>query len=199
MAAYFYSGGADAGFICGGSLVSAKLVVTAAHCIQNKKDPTKRNAADSTFYLGKHNLDSLREQNVVVAGVTQLIVHPDWRYNDDRFDADIAIAVLLNNVPFSKFIRPICLWTSTNSFNDIVGKNGVIAGWGNTEEGAISTSSPKWTELPIVDLLSCIRSNSAFNDLTSDRTFCAGKTRDGRGPCNGDSGEIIFPKKLLFT
>lgn len=163
--------------------------MTAAHCIQNKYEPLRRTSADSTFYLGKYNLESLREQNVVVAGVTQLIVHPDWNYNDDRFDADIAIAVLLNNVPFSKFIRPICIWTATSSFKDIVDHSGRIVGWGKTEFDSPSTMAPQWTELPVVDLLSCIRSNSAFNLLTSERTFCAGKTTDQKSPCNGDSGK----------
>lgn len=185
MAAYYHS---ESGFICSGSLIAARIVVTAAHCIQNKFE-TIRRKEDSTFYLGKYQLVSLFEPNVVVAGVTQLIVHPSWDYNDERFDADIAIAVLLNRVPFSKFIRPICLWRSTSSFTDIVGKSGVIAGWGMTEFDAVSTMSPKWTKLPVVDTLSCIRSNVVFNRLTSDRTFCAGKTSDGRGPCYGDSGK----------
>lgn len=194
MAAYYHT---QSGFICGGSLVSSNIVVTAAHCIQNKYESIRRKE-DSTFYLGKYQLESLSERNVVVAGVTQLIVHPSWNYNDERFDADIAIAVLLNKIPISKFIRPICLWRSTSSFTDIVGKNGVIAGWGKTEFTAISTSSPKWAKLPVVDTQSCIRSNSKFKRLISERTFCAGKTGDGRGPCSGDSGKFEAQKFIFI-
>lgn len=186
LAAFYHS---SSGFICGGSLISAKLVVTAAHCIQNKNEQVRRRAEDSTFYLGKHNLESLFEPNIVVAGVTDLIVHPNWNFNDDHFDADIAIAVLLNHVPFSKFIRPICIWTETSSYEDMIGHNGVVTGWGKTEFDAISTGAPRWTDLPVVSLVTCLQSNKAFNDLTSDRTFCAGKTSDMRGPCSGDSGE----------
>lgn len=194
LAAYYHS---QNGFICGGSLVSSNVIVTAAHCIQNKLEPIIRKE-DSTFYLGKYQFESLSEPNIVVAGVTQLIIHPSWDSNDERFDADIAIAVLLNKIPFSKFIRPICLWRSTRTFVDIVGKSGVIAGWGLDEKKSLSTMSPKWASLPVVDTLTCIRSNSLFNRLTSERTFCAGKTRDGRGPCNGDSGKLTTHQYILM-
>lgn len=33
----------------------------------------------------------------------------------------------------------------------------------------------------------CLRSNADFVQITSNRTFCGG-SRDGSGPCNGDSG-----------
>lgn len=194
LAAYFYNGKDNSNFICGGSLVSTKLVVTAAHCVQNKKEALTRKAEEASFIIGKHNLESLidGEQNFIVSGATEFIVHPDWDFNDDRFDADIAIAVLLRTVTFSKFVKPICLWTSTTSYDDLVGKKGVVAGWGKTETKAVSTDEPKWTVISIVSQVTCLRSNPAFIRLTSDRTFCAGDLKDSSGPCTGDSGEKRF-------
>jgi secreted trypsin-like serine protease len=188
MAAYYHNGFDENGFICGGSLISTKLVVTAAHCVHFKHELAKK-AEEATFYLGKHNIDSLSEQYNVVSSVVQFIIHPDWDSNDDKYDADIAIAVLTRTISFNKFMIPICLWTSTSNANDLVGRTGVIAGWGKTEMDAVPSSSPKWAEIPVVDLLTCIRSNNAFNILTSDRTFCAGKKDEDSGPCNGDSGQ----------
>lgn len=66
-----------------------------------------------------------------------------------------------------------------------------MLGWGKTEFDAISTNQPKWTELPVVNELTCLRSNDAFNKLTSERTFCAGNKNGNTGPCNGDSGKNI--------
>lgn len=110
-------------------MISTKLIVTAAHCVRSKKESYTRKAEEATFYIGKHNLESLNgEQNYIVSGVTQLIVHPNWDPNDDKYDADIAVAVLLRKVPFSKFVKPICLWTATNSYQDLVGKKGIVAG-----------------------------------------------------------------------
>lgn len=189
MAAYYHNGRGDSRFICGGSLVSTKLVVTAAHCVQYKGESPKK-AEEASFYMGKHNLESLSgEPNYIVSGVTQFIVHHDWNVNEDRYDADIAIAVLLRTISFSKFVKPICLWTATTAFDDIVGKKGVVAGWGKTELDAVSTAEPKWAQLPVVSTVDCLRSNDAFNKLTSDRTFCAGDRSGKTGPCLGDSGE----------
>lgn len=129
LAAFFYNGDDDSGFICGGSLISTKLIVTAAHCIQNKGESSGRNADEALFYIGKHNLESLSsERNYIMTGVKQFIIHPDWDQTDDRYDADIAIAVLLRTIPFSKFIKPICLWTETTSYDDIIGQKGVVVG-----------------------------------------------------------------------
>jgi secreted trypsin-like serine protease len=191
LAAYYHS---ENGFICGGSLISTKLVITAAHCVHYKNELAKK-AEEATFYLGKHNIDSLSEQYNVVSSVTKFIVHPDWDSNDDRYDADIVIAVLTRTISFNKFIIPICLWTSTSNANDLFGKTGVITGWGKTEVDTTSPT-PKWAEIPVVDLLTCIRSNNAFNKLTSDRTFCAGNRHKGSGPCMGDSGNKTDGKLL---
>jgi hypothetical protein len=38
--------------------------------------------------------------------------------------------------------------------------------------------------LPIVNEITCLRSNAAFVSITSHRTFCVGD-RAGRGPCQG--------------
>lgn len=133
LAAYYHNGVGDSGFICGGSLISTKLIVTAAHCIQYKKDPLKRKAEEASFYLGKHNLESLNgEKNYIVSGVSKFIIHSDWNFEDDRYDADIAIAVLYRTIPFSKFVKPICLWTQSSNHDDLVGKSGRVAGWGKT-------------------------------------------------------------------
>lgn len=171
-------------------MISTRLVVTAAHCIQEKNSALIRKAEEANFLIGKHNIDSLQgENNHVLSGVVRLEKHPDWNYLDDRYDADIAIAVLLRTIEFTKYVRPICLWTGTDSYRDLVGKKAVVAGYGKTELTATTSSTPMWVSIPIVDTNTCLASNYKLGPLISERTFCAGDTIRGTGPCNGDSGK----------
>lgn len=189
MAAYYHNGRGQSGFICGGSLVSARIVVTAAHCIQYKREAEIKKPEDASFFIGKYNIESFDgEDNFVVSGVTQLVLHPEWNYLDDHFDADIAVAILVKTLTWTKFVKPICLWTYTTSYRDIVGRKAIIAGWGKTEFNALSTNRPKWASIDVVDERTCIWSNAAFTNLISDRTFCAGDLKNNVGPCSGDSG-----------
>lgn len=186
LAAYTDNGA----FICGGSLISTRIVLTAAHCIQNKGDFERRKAASALFTIGRNDLDSNLEKNYITSRVSQLVTHPQWNPRDTRFDADLALAILTKPIRFTKFIKPICLWTATPSYNDLVGRAGIVVGWGKTASSAISTQTPQWTVVPVVSGSTCVRSNNAFGQVTSPRTFCGGD-RKGRGPCTGDSGKFI--------
>ena len=90
---------------------------------------TIKKAEESLFYLGKYHLESKQnERDVIASGVSQLIVHPSFDAHADSYDGDIAIAVLLRTIEFTNFIIPICIWTETSSYNDVVGHNGFVAG-----------------------------------------------------------------------
>lgn len=179
-------------------MVSTKVVVTAANCVQNKLETESRKSDRSFFLLGKLKL-LVEDKNFVLTGVEQLEMHPDWDPNDERYDADLAVAILTRTIPVSKFIKPICLWAPTISYDDLIGVDGVIAGWGETEIEAVSISGPKWIKVTAVDDSTCRRSNQAFDDLLSDRTFCAGDWHRNSGPCKGDAGEFkIFQSSSSF-
>lgn len=184
LAAYFHNGVRENGFICGGSLVSSKAVLTAAHCIHNKYDTPKK-PEEALFYIGKHLINTFaNEKDFVVAPASSFIIHPDWNAYSSTYDSDIAIVLLSRTIQFTNFIKPICLWTYTDSYYDIVNKFGVVAGFGKTENSASTSDKPYWTALPVVDEGTCLRSHNDFTKITSKRTFCVG-SKDGRGPCNG--------------
>lgn len=177
-------------FYCGGSLINSKMVITAAHCIQTKSNVVRRR--DITFVLGGHNLDE-DERNSESSAVSTLIVHDDWMAGDD-VDADIAIAVLTKTISYTKFIKPICLWTSTSSYDDVIGSKATIAGWGKTGKDLLSTDHPNYVVVPIVELEECKSSHDFFNEIASDRTFCAGDLKVNQSPCSGDSGGGLIVK-----
>jgi secreted trypsin-like serine protease len=115
-------------FICGGSLVSHKIVMTAAHCIWNKGDLAPITEYESTYYLGKHKLKDLDENDYVSSDVQKFKIHPNWNTKDKKYDSDIAIAILTKNIQYTNTVRPICIYSGTPGHNDIVNKEGYIAG-----------------------------------------------------------------------
>lgn len=189
LVTYYHNGSArDKGFICGGSLVSRKIVVTAAHCILEKDSLTRRKAEDATFYLGRYNLTLKFERYSLSSKVSELILHPDWSSKGFRYDADVAIAVLIQTINlFNNYIQPICLPTEP-SYNDMIDRKGQVAGWGLTHFDNASTTWPMFTTLKVVSESDCLGSDHRFYFPTSHRTFCAGDVIGGSGPCNGDSG-----------
>jgi Trypsin len=109
-------------------LVSKRVIVTAAHVIQNKNDKNRRVLEDFTIYMGKYSINDLNEKGYVARQVENFFKHPDWNPAEDNYNGDIAIIILTTYVEFSKYIIPLCIYDQTQDYNDILGKKGTIAG-----------------------------------------------------------------------
>ncbi|XP_061382200.1 serine protease gd-like isoform X2 [Danaus plexippus] len=175
----------DSKYICGGTLVSHKHVVTAAHCVTRKGSSRTVNKNTLTVYLGKHNLRTSVE-GVEIRLVGEITVHP--QYNASSFSRDLSILKLRKAVEYTEFIRAACLWPENQiDLTNVIGKKGSVVGWGFDETG-VATEELTLVEMPVVDQETCIRSYSEFfARFTSEYTYCAGY-RDGTSVCNGDSG-----------
>lgn len=194
LVAYFYQEKHSNEFICGGSLISSYLVITAAHCVQEKGNVHRKEGRFSTFLMGKHNLDSYTEVNYQTSTAVEIHVHPTWN-TENNYRGDIAVAILVKEIVFNKFVKPICIWRETSSSNDIEGKEGVVAGWGKMDNDSISTSQPLFAQFPVVSGLQCILSDYRFKVLVSEYSFCGGNMGTNAGPCNG---ELLKTSSDLF-
>ncbi|KDR22461.1 serine protease gd-like isoform X2 [Zootermopsis nevadensis] len=190
-AALYQHKGYDIVYTCGGSLVGAKTIITAAHCVT--KGGEMLATLDLIVYLGRYDLRNRREEGSQENDVAKIFVHPS--FNTDNYQADLAMIVLAITVQYTLTVRPVCLWNqSDKNLAKIVEKEGVVVGWGLDEKGN-NAQKLKMVKMPVVKQETCIWSDPTFfSQFTSNTTFCAGY-RNGSSVCNGDSGGgMVFPE-----
>uniref|UniRef100_U5EYJ0 Putative trypsin-like serine protease n=1 Tax=Corethrella appendiculata TaxID=1370023 RepID=U5EYJ0_9DIPT len=178
-------------FSCGGTIISDTIILTAAHCLKHPRSQRIIQSKDLAIALGRYNTNDLTElsNGAKYVNVNDVIINPGYKRDTASYDADIGLLTTEEEITYTDYIRPICLWNEDDNIQNIVGKKATIVGWGRTEEGSLSPT-PRFTQVPIVSQEDCLRQSPVFSTLTSNKTFCAGG--QGSGPCQGDSGSGLI-------
>ncbi|XP_023237211.1 transmembrane protease serine 9-like [Centruroides sculpturatus] len=173
-------------YSCVGSIIAKRWILTAAHCFMSTSKP--RN-----YYIRVGNLYMNGQGNDL--DIESIYKHPNYR-NPRRYNNDIALLKLKNDIVYNKYTWPICLDRNNVSLND---KIATIAGWGKLEEGgAYHPEILQLVRLPIVNNEMCqqwFRNNGKKWVIVEDNQICAGYEEGGKDACQGDSGGPQYIKQ----
>ncbi|MFD4562038.1 S1 family peptidase [Streptomyces sp. NPDC058469] len=156
---------------CGGTLVSATKVVTAAHCMVGETTSSVRVVGGRTYLNGT---------NGTVSKVSKIWINPS--YTDATNGDDVAVLTLSTSMSYTtaKYVA------STDTSVYAAGTTARILGWGTTSENGSSSNQLRTATVPIVSDSSC--ASSYGSDFIASDMVCAGYTSGGVDTCQGDSG-----------
>ncbi|KOB79018.1 Serine protease 17 [Operophtera brumata] len=169
--------------VCGGSLITANKVVTAAHCWNDGIHQVWR----LTVVLGSTLIFSggTRVESSVVAS------HPNW--NPLLARNDVAVIYLPNPVLFSNLIGPVALPTGSEIFEGFVGEPAIAVGFGITRDGA-SISPDQSLNHVRLNVITNSLCNIGFPLIIQPSHICTSGL-GGVSTCSGDSGGPLLASR----
>ncbi|KAH8405139.1 hypothetical protein KR222_004567, partial [Zaprionus bogoriensis] len=156
---------------CGGSILSSRIILTAAHCLKGYLLASLTVRAGSRYW--NHDGQFLLVENFTI--------HEN--YNSTTIDNDIGLIRLAQPLVFSTRVRPIALAQESPKHGDFA----YVSGWGRIEyEGFVPPVKLHGVDTSIMDREACAVFYKRFSRTISDNMICTYST--DKGAFKGDSG-----------
>ncbi|XP_017150525.2 trypsin alpha-like [Drosophila miranda] len=165
---------------CGGSVYSANIIVTAAHCLQSVSASTLQVRAGSTYW----------SSGGTAVKVSSFKNHEG--YNANTMVNDIAVIRLSSSLSLSSTIKTIGLASSAPSN----GAAASVSGWGTQSSGSSSIPTTlQYVNVNIVGQSQCASSSYSYGSQIKSSMICAASS--GKDACQGDSGGPLVSGGVL--
>lgn len=168
--------------ICGGSILSDHIVISAGHCIYGLANSKTLSVVAGATLLSSNDGQEFR--------VARFVMHP--KYRDINKDYDVVLLILNGQFKFNHFVKIISLATIMPS----QGSKTLISGWGYLDHNIPIT--PNHLMATEVELFPDSKCRAAYWYMTTDRMICAGVDGGGIDACSGDSGgPMVYEGELV--
>merc|ERR1712008_561011 len=177
---------------CGGTILDAKTILSAAHCFPNgqKEDLTFRQ-----IMAGSVNVqDTKTSQRIAIEKLIWNTKHP-WD-KDVTMNNDIVIIKLKSPLKFNGNVQPACL-PDVASFDKARASKqmAVLSGWGVLKDTKFHGESPDLLQFLPLPMFPDQKCGGYMDSGLGNGMFCAGYSAEGKDPCQGDSGGPLVMAK----
>ena len=165
---------------CGGTVVGAHFVLTAAHCVIEKGQVIRPGQLEGVVGRG----DVTAEGGTRFTAI-RIAVHPGYDRADAVEGGPYDAALIWTDVDLP--VPPLPLATTADAAAYAPGVTATIAGWGLTSSAGASTDVMIAAGVPIVTDEQCAKLDGV-SLREAQKMLCAGFDAGGVDSCQGDSG-----------